>query len=78
MVVPGQPDEAERIAEADAVVFASGAEALRDRLASGQAAFEYRHRPDARSVRDELLPALEARRAALAGASDGLARAPAP
>ena len=70
MVVRGQTDEADRIAEADVVVFASGAEALRDRLASGQAAFEYRHRPDARSVRDELLPALEARRAALARASD--------
>ena len=78
MVVRGQADEAERIAEADAVVLASGAEALRHRLAPGQAAFEYRHRPDARSVRDELLPALEARRAALAGASDGLARGAAP
>lgn len=66
MVVRGQPDEARRLAEAEAVVLASGAEAVRHCLAPGQAAFEYRHRPDARSVREALLPAIEARRAALA------------
>ena len=67
MVVPGQPDETERIAEADVVVFASGGGGgCAGRLAPRQAAFEYRHRPDARSVREDVLPALEARRATLA------------
>lgn len=78
MVVRGQDDEAERVADADVVVFASGAEGLRARLRPDQTAFEYRHRPDVRSVRDELLPALEARRAALDASSAAVAEAVAP
>ena len=60
MVVRGQPDEAARLASGDVVVYASGAEELRRSLRPGQTAFEYRHTPETQSVRDDLLPAVEA------------------
>ena len=60
MVVRGQADEAARLADGDVLIYASGAEQLRCDLRPGQSAFEYRHTPDAQSVRDDLLPAVEA------------------
>ena len=59
MVVRGDADETARIARAEVVIYASGAEYLRQSLSPGQAAFEYRHTPDAQSIRTELLPAIE-------------------
>jgi len=60
MVVRGDADEAQRIAEAEVVIYASGAGYLNRDLADGQAAFEYRHTPDVQSIRSDLLPAIEA------------------
>lgn len=60
MVVRGQADEAARLAGGDVLIYASGAEHLRRALRPDQRAFEYRHTPDAQSVRDDLLPAVEA------------------
>lgn len=60
MVVRGQDDEAARVAGGDVLIYASGAEHLRRTLRPDQSAFEYRHTPDAQSVRDDLLPAVEA------------------
>ncbi|XDA98017.1 GntR family transcriptional regulator [Sulfitobacter sp. LCG007] len=59
MVVRGDTDEADRISGAEVVIYASGADYLRQQLRPGQAAFEYRHTPDAQSIRSELLPAIE-------------------
>lgn len=59
MVIRGDADEAERIAGAEVLIYASGAEYLRRELRPGQAAFEYRHTPDTQSVRADVLPAIE-------------------
>jgi GntR family transcriptional regulator len=59
MVVRGDADEAERIAGAEVVIHASGAGYLRHDLSPDQTAFEYRHAPDAQSIRDDVLPAVE-------------------
>ena len=64
MAVRGQPGAAGIVAGADVLIYATGAEALRAGLRPDQAAFEYRHAPDGRSLRDEVLPALDAHRAA--------------
>lgn len=60
MIVRGEGDEAARIAEAEVVIYASGADYLTGSLRREQAAFEYRHAPDAQSIRDDVLPAIEA------------------
>ncbi|SDJ20000.1 GntR family transcriptional regulator [Salipiger marinus] len=48
-----------RIARASVLIYATGAEYLRDGLRPGQTAFEYRHTPDAQAIRAELLPLIE-------------------
>ncbi|MFV0385832.1 GntR family transcriptional regulator [Paracoccus sp. (in: a-proteobacteria)] len=60
MLVRGDADEAAAIASADVLIHATGAGYLCDSLRPDQTAFEYRHTPDAQSVRDDLLPAIEA------------------
>jgi len=52
------PDLAERLATADFVVFATGAEAVLARLAPGVASLEYRHAPDPSDIERNLLPIL--------------------
>jgi DNA-binding transcriptional regulator YhcF (GntR family) len=52
------PDLGAVLAAADAVVYASGAEAVADRLAPGIACFEFRHAPDPTALVDRLVPAL--------------------
>lgn len=65
MVVRDEPGAEAAIARAEVLIYATGAEYLRDRLTSSQQAFEYRHTPEMQAVRTELLPAIEARRTAL-------------
>lgn len=50
------------LARADVVLHATGAEAVRERLRPGCAAFEFRHVPNPGSVRETLLPLLESLR----------------
>jgi len=50
------------LAEADVLIHSSGAGYLRDQLRADQNAIEYRHTPDSNSVKQELLPAIEAAR----------------
>jgi DNA-binding transcriptional regulator YhcF (GntR family) len=57
------PDLAERLAMADFVVFATGAEAVLTRLPEGMASLEYRHAPDPSDIERNLLPILAAMRA---------------
>ncbi|AWI83232.1 GntR family transcriptional regulator [Alloyangia pacifica] len=59
MVVRGDESEAARtqIAEADVLIYATGADYLAARLAPGQSAFEYRHTPDSQELRS-ILPQL--------------------
>ncbi|WP_062016362.1 GntR family transcriptional regulator [Aureimonas sp. AU4] len=52
------------LARCDVLIYATGAERLRERLHAGQGAIEYRHTPDPHAIRAELLPAVEARREA--------------
>jgi len=52
------PDLEAVLAAADAVVYASGAAAVADRLAPGIACFEFRHAPDPSALVDRLVPAL--------------------
>lgn len=66
MVVRGETGEAATISRADVLIYATGADYLRDTLLPGQTAFEYRHIPEPKAVRSELLPAIEACRATLA------------
>jgi DNA-binding transcriptional regulator YhcF (GntR family) len=58
------PDLGSVIARCDAVVFATGAEAVLARLPPGLRAIEYRHIPDPRVIERDLLPRLAALRAA--------------
>lgn len=60
MVVRGEPEVDDALSQASVVVYATGAEYLRESLRPGQTAFEYRHTPDNQAVRLELLPAIEA------------------
>ncbi|WP_239520780.1 GntR family transcriptional regulator [Pseudooceanicola aestuarii] len=62
MVVRGEADSDLNVSGADVLIYATGAEYLRDGLRADQSAFEYRHTPDTDSVRRELLPAVEAAR----------------
>jgi GntR family transcriptional regulator len=52
-------------AGAGVLIYASGADYLAERISGAQRAIEYLHTPDPRSIRDDLLPALDARRAEL-------------
>ncbi|MFN4128751.1 MAG: GntR family transcriptional regulator [Paracoccaceae bacterium] len=61
---PGLPGLLNR---ADVLIHSTGADYLRDQFAPNKAAVEYRHTPDNNSIRSELLPAIEARRARAAG-----------
>lgn len=60
MILRGDADTEARLARAQVVIYASGAENLRDSLRPGQTAFEYRHTPDAQSIRNDVLPAVAA------------------
>ena len=64
--VLGASDLAERVADADVVVLASGAESVSDGLPFHVRAFEYRHVPDPVHVEGVLIPRFERVRAALA------------
>ena len=65
ILVREDPDLDRAIAEADVLVYASGADFLVERLSGSQIATEYLHTPDPRSIREDFLPALDARRAEL-------------
>ncbi|MFV0332900.1 MAG: GntR family transcriptional regulator [Tropicimonas sp.] len=60
MVVRGDSDEAALLSAAEVVIYATGADYLKATLSPHQNAFEYRHTPDARSIRADILPAIEA------------------
>lgn len=47
------------LAEVDVAVYATGAEAVRERLPAGRTAIEYRHVPDPHAIRNTLLPLVE-------------------
>lgn len=65
MVVRGEDGGEARIAAAEVLIYATGADYLLEGLGKNQTAFEYRHTPDNQSIRRDLLPAIEAARAAL-------------
>ncbi|MCR8723084.1 GntR family transcriptional regulator [Frigidibacter sp. ROC022] len=65
MVVRGEEGVEAAIAEADVLIYATGAEYLLAGLSDDQVAFEYRHTPGKQSIRRDLLPAIEAIRAEL-------------
>ena len=56
------PDLSEQLANADFIVFATGAEAVRAKLPPGVASLEYRHAPDPSDIERNLLPILAAMR----------------
>ena len=65
----GAPDLDAVLGTADAVVYASGADAVADRVRPGIPCFEFRHAPDPAAVASQLMPELAAlRRARLAEA----------
>ncbi|MFU8889317.1 MAG: GntR family transcriptional regulator [Trueperaceae bacterium] len=64
--VRGTPELAARVAWADVVVYATGAEDVLDGLPADVRAFEYRHVPDPVQVETVLLPLVERLRAAKA------------
>jgi len=64
--VRGTPEVAARVAGADVVVYATGAEDVLDGLPADVRAFEYRHVPDPVQVETVLLPLVERLRAAKA------------
>lgn len=66
---PALPDLLDR---ADVLIHSTGAEYLRTRFSPQKTAIEYRHTPDAQSIRSELLPAIEACRAAKTSTPEGL------
>jgi GntR family transcriptional regulator len=65
VLVRDDPELDAALTSADVLIYASGAHYLIDSLSAGQTALEYLHTPDPRSVRDDFLPALNARRAEL-------------
>ena len=65
MVVRGEDGGEAQINAADVLIYATGADYLLEGLSDSQTAFEYRHTPDNLSIRRDLLPAIEAARAAL-------------
>ncbi len=58
------PAAAALLAQADVVVYATGADAVTARLRPGCEAFEFRHAPNPRSVRETLLPLIDSLRLA--------------
>lgn len=58
----GDPALPDLVTRADVLIYATGAEYLREGLRSDQTAIEYRHTPDSHALRSELLPAIEAAR----------------
>jgi DNA-binding transcriptional regulator YhcF (GntR family) len=66
-------DLAERLATADFVVFATGAEAVLARLAPGVASLEYRHAPDPSDIERNLLPILATMRGGAATMAEEVA-----
>lgn len=71
----GAPDLPELLAASDAVVYASGADAVAELVRPGVPCFEFRHAPDPGALTAVLLPRLDALRRARAG--EGAAPAPA-
>jgi DNA-binding transcriptional regulator YhcF (GntR family) len=67
------PDLAERLAIADLVVFATGAEAVLARLPPRVASLEYRHAPDPSDIERNLLPILMTMRIRTAATSEEIA-----
>lgn len=59
----GAPDLGAQLGDCDVMIYATGAEYLRDDIGPDQAAIEYRHTPDAHAVRTQLLPVLDTLRA---------------
>jgi GntR family transcriptional regulator len=57
------PDLSAQLRECDVVIYATGAEYLRQEIGPDQQAIEYRHTPDSHAVRTQLLPALDTLRA---------------
>ncbi|MDO9526350.1 MAG: GntR family transcriptional regulator [Gemmobacter sp.] len=58
-------DLAGELAASEVLIYASGVDYLMADLRPDQRGFEYLHTPDPRAIRDDFLPALEARRAEL-------------
>lgn len=54
---------AELLGKVDVLIYATGAEYLRDKLRPDQTAIEYRHTPDSHALRSKLLPAIDSLRA---------------
>ena len=71
VMVRDDPGLAAAIEASGVLIYASGADYLRDHLRPNQAAMEYLHTPDPRSIRDDFLPALDARRAELSTQQGG-------
>lgn len=65
MAVRGDDGADRTIAQADVLIYATGADYLLKTIPAGITAFEYRHTPDNQSVRRDLLPAIEVVRAKL-------------
>lgn len=65
MVVRGEEGADRAIADADVLIYATGADYLLKDRPGDRIAFEYRHTPDNQSVRRDLLPAIEVVRAKL-------------
>ena len=65
VLVRDDPGLGAAAAATDVLIYASGADYLVERLVGTQTALEYLHTPDPRSIRDDFLPALNARRAEL-------------
>ena len=55
------------IAAADVIVYATGAEAVLDRLKPGMPAIEYRHIPDPADIERVIVPLIRERRRRIAG-----------
>jgi len=72
------PDLAPVLARADAVVYASGAGAVADRLAPDIPCFEFRHAPDPAALVDRLVPLLADLRLGHSGGAAAAAPRPAP
>jgi DNA-binding transcriptional regulator YhcF (GntR family) len=71
------PDLVRIIAEADVVIFASGADHVAAKVRPGVPCFEYRHMPDPAALETELAPYLaELREAAASGAQRSLGAGP--
>lgn len=59
VTVADAPDLEDFLKRIDVLVYASGAEWVREKIAYDQQAFEYRHSPDPNNIRDHVLPLLD-------------------